>query len=73
VVSGGRQVIKVDWPKLVEGRTYRYTLFQEGKATIVREWTIRGPNTIDSAHHFKQTVARWLRREQWTVKVEEIR
>jgi len=68
-----RQTVYVDWPKLVEGKTYRYTLSQPGHTSIVREWTVRGPNTIDSAHHFKQTVARWLRREQWTVKIEEIR
>jgi hypothetical protein len=62
------------WPKLVEGKTYRYTMTTtDGRAPIERTWTVGPGTSIDSATHFKQAVARWARRGDWTVKVEEVR
>jgi hypothetical protein len=64
---------KVRWPKLVEGRTYRYTIeATDGRAPIVRMWTVGAQTSMDSAAHFRQAVARWTRRGGWTVKVEPV-
>jgi hypothetical protein len=64
---------KTLWPRLVEGHTYRYTLSAtDGRAPIERLWTVGPKTSIDSAAHFKQAVARWTRRGNWTVKIEEI-
>jgi hypothetical protein len=61
------------WPKLVEGKTYRYTMTTtDGRAPIERTWTVGPGTSIDSATHFKQAVARWARRGDWTVEVVEV-
>jgi hypothetical protein len=62
---------KVNWPKLVEGHTYSWTMTWADRAPIERTWTVRGPKTIDSAAHFRQVVARWAKKG-WTVTVEEV-
>lgn len=64
---------KVDWPKLVEGRTYRYVMTAPGRMSIERTWTVGPTTSIDSATHLRQAVAGWTRRGDWTVKVEEVR
>jgi hypothetical protein len=64
---------KTRWPKLVEGRTYRYTMTTgDGRAPIERTWTVGPSTSIDSAAHFKQAVARWARRGDWTVTITEV-
>jgi hypothetical protein len=61
---------KTQWPKLVEGQTYRYILRAPDRQPIVRRWTVGPATSIDSANHFRQTVDRWTRRGNWKATIE---
>jgi hypothetical protein len=57
------------WPKLVEGRTYRYTMTAPAHMPIERTWEVGPATSMMSARRFRHAVATWNKRN-WTVVIE---